>query len=71
MEKIRFLYIDAEGFDYQVLKQYPLHHFRPNFISWEHQHLSASDQVDAELYARSHCYAVWKSGINTYAYALH
>jgi len=71
MEHVRILYIDAEGFDFEVLKLFPLHAFRPNFISWEHGHLSADDVDAAELYARSHCYAVWKSGINTYAFAMH
>jgi len=71
IEDVKILIIDVEGFDFEALKLFPFHVHKPNFIAWEFGHLSPTDKVAAETFARHHCYAVWKSGINMYGFLTH
>jgi FkbM family methyltransferase len=41
------LQIDAEGFDYEVLKASEIGRYRPSFINYEHEHLSERDRQDS------------------------
>ena len=52
--------IDAEGYDYKVLLNFPLAHVRPSALIYEFMHLQREDRVAAENYLRSHCYAVFE-----------
>ncbi|BDA47050.1 hypothetical protein COCOBI_09-5050 [Coccomyxa sp. Obi] len=66
--------IDTEGFDWQVVRQLPLHHasFRPVLIGFENQHLSAGDLAAAVDFLHGHGYAVMHDSktLNTFALAM-
>ncbi|CAL8471665.1 g11207 [Coccomyxa elongata] len=66
--------IDTEGFDWQVVRQLPLHHasFRPVLIVFEHQHLSAGDLAAAVDFLHGHGYAIVHDSktLNTFALAM-
>jgi FkbM family methyltransferase len=44
VERVDVLHIDAESYDYQVLKQLDFARFRPKLILYEHRHLGAEDR---------------------------
>ena len=44
VERIDVLHIDAESYDYQVLKQIDFKRFRPKLILYEHRHLNTADR---------------------------
>ena len=43
IKKIDFIQIDAEGFDYEILKMIPLADFKVDFIMFENRHLPDQD----------------------------
>lgn len=47
VERIDVLHIDAESYDYEVLKQLDFERFRPKLILYEHRHLAADDRTAA------------------------
>ncbi len=44
IDHVDILQIDAEGYDYEVIKMFPFESFLPSFIRYEHHHLSKKDQ---------------------------
>jgi len=56
IDRIDLLVIDAEGFDWQILRQFDLSRFRPRLMMFEHQHLSAGDKASASAMIRRHGY---------------
>ena len=44
VERIDVLHIDAESYDFEILKQLDFARFRPKLILFEHKHLSAGDR---------------------------
>src|SRR5262249_15509258 len=44
INRVDVLQVDAEGFDYEILKLFPFTRFRPALIRYEHHHLSPADQ---------------------------
>ncbi|EIE21830.1 hypothetical protein COCSUDRAFT_56281 [Coccomyxa subellipsoidea C-169] len=66
--------IDTEGFDWQVLRQLPLHRasFRPVLIGFENQHLSKGDLAATSDFLHGHGYAVTHDAatFNTFALAM-
>lgn len=60
IEHVDLLQIDAEGYDYQILKQFLALDILPNVINFEFKHLNSSDQenVLSDLNARG--YSTWK-----------
>jgi FkbM family methyltransferase len=47
VEKIDFIQIDAEGYDYEILKMIPFSKYEIDFIMFENRHLSESDYKEA------------------------
>ncbi len=45
LDAVDILQIDAEGYDYEVIKLFPFEEFLPSFVRYEHLHLSKSDQA--------------------------
>jgi FkbM family methyltransferase len=41
------LQIDAEGYDYEVLKAAEIDRYKPSFINYEHEHLNERDQQES------------------------
>ena len=42
--RVDVLHVDAEGYDYEVLKLFPFDRFAPALVRYEHHHLPAADQ---------------------------
>jgi FkbM family methyltransferase len=66
-----FLQIDAEGFDYEVLKAAEIGRYRPSFINYEHEHLSKRDQQQSWRLLKGLGYNIFTHGRgDTAAYLL-
>lgn len=50
------LIIDVEGFDFEILKMFPIKYLSPSLICFEHSHLSKSDKKNAKDLIKSHDY---------------
>jgi FkbM family methyltransferase len=49
VQKIDLLHIDAEGFDYVILRQFNFTTLRPRIVLFEHKHLTAQDRRAAKI----------------------
>jgi FkbM family methyltransferase len=47
IKKIDVIFIDTEGYDFEILKLIDFHQFRPKLVVYEHMHLSQQDQNSA------------------------
>jgi FkbM family methyltransferase len=48
--RLDLLVIDAEGWDWRILRQFDIPRLRPKLILYEHQHLSAEAREEAHLF---------------------
>lgn len=64
---IDLLQIDAEGYDYEVVKIFKVDQFKPRAIIFEHTHLSEEDKISCLNHLKSHYYEVARFGPNTLA----
>ena len=64
---IDLLQIDAEGFDFEVIKMLDLRAMKPAIIHYEHFHLSPADRRAANEYLAEHGYRFWSAGLDTTA----
>jgi len=62
-----FIHIDAEGCDYEILKQIDLASKSLRAVLYEHVHLRASDQAEAEHFLKASGFAVRQLGFDTLA----
>jgi FkbM family methyltransferase len=65
--KINLLHIDAEGYDYEIIKTIPFSEIKPQMILYENKHLSQSDKAACKELLKSHGYKLIK-GKDTFAY---
>jgi FkbM family methyltransferase len=65
-----FLQIDAEGFDYEVIKMAMIDKFRPLVVNYEHEHLTDRDNVECWDYLRRQSYNLFTHQGNTTGYLL-
>lgn len=56
--KIDLIHIDAEGYDFEILRQVDLSRYRPAIIMFEHKHLSSEDLAACDRYLESRGYWV-------------
>jgi FkbM family methyltransferase len=71
MDQIDVLQIDAEGYDYQVLKTLDLRKTSPRIVQLEHGHLSPSDIDRTVQYLASNGYRILYGGHQMDTLALH
>lgn len=64
---IDLLQIDAEGYDYEVIKIFKLQQFRPRAIIFEHIHLSEDDKTSCFQHLKANNYKMASFGANTLA----
>ena len=67
VKSIDLLQIDAEGYDYEVIKMLDFGAVRPSVIHYEHRHLSNDDRIACERLLNGHGYRLHVSGIDTTA----
>ena len=68
LKKLDLLQIDAEGYDYEIIKAMGETSIRPEIIAFEPGFLSISDQVECFAFLNSLGYAVNNNGPDTVAY---
>ena len=64
---INLLHVDAEGYDYEIIKTVPFDEIKPRMILYENKHLSATDKAACKQLLKSHGYKLIKSK-DTFAY---
>ncbi|MEM6735300.1 MAG: FkbM family methyltransferase [Bacteroidota bacterium] len=63
VEILDALLIDAEGYDWKILRQLNLHRYSPRIIYFEHTHLESSEKTEA-LNQLGDLYYLFEFGIN-------
>jgi len=66
--KIDLLHIDAEGYDYEILKQIKFIHIKPRMILFENAHLIPSDLKASEDFLRENGYFIIRIEEDTFAF---
>lgn len=61
VQKINLLHIDAEGYDYEIIKMIPFHKIKPDMIFYEEKHLGPGDRVLCKNLLKSNGYKLIKS----------
>ena len=56
IQSLDLLLIDAEGWDWRILRQFDLARLQPKLILYEHQHLSSGEHSDAHDFLARHGY---------------
>lgn len=69
VKKIDLLVIDAEGYDYTILKHINFSYIRPSMIFYEHKHMSRDEQNQCHTLLRAQGYSLERQGRNTFAYS--
>jgi FkbM family methyltransferase len=69
LERVDLLQIDAEGFDFEIIKMVDFSTVRPAIIHFEHGFLSREEQEECCRYLNKHGYMVNNNDLNTLAYA--
>lgn len=67
-ESVDLLQIDAEGFDYEIIRTIDFRRMTPAIIHYEHMHLSKREQNECIEYLMDHGYRVATEFENTIAY---
>jgi FkbM family methyltransferase len=65
--KIDLLHIDAEGYDYEIIKMVPFDRIRPTMIYYESEHLKREDKLSCEKMLATHGYRLIRAK-DTFAY---
>ena len=71
VETVDLFHIDTEGFDYEILKMIDLEKISPDYIYFEHNHLSISDWKDAIAMLEGHDYQFYLDKTDTFAFKNH
>lgn len=66
--EVDMLFIDTEGYDFEILKQFNLKKNKPLVIYYEHKHLSDFDRSESWKILLKHGYKIEKGLWNTFAY---
>ena len=68
IQKLNFLIIDTEGYDFEIIKMFDFKQFKPEVILYEHAILSNKDKLSCEKYLIELGYKLFSEGGNTVAY---
>jgi FkbM family methyltransferase len=68
LERVDLLQIDAEGFDFEIIKMVDFSTVKPAIIHFEHGFLSQDEQNECARYLNKHGYMVNNNDLNTVAY---
>jgi FkbM family methyltransferase len=68
VERVDVLQVDAEGYDFQLLRLFDIPSRLPSIVNYEHRHLSRSDRNEAVELLISHGYRLAMSRCDTVAY---
>lgn len=68
IDRIDLLHIDAEGYDFEILKTFDFDLFRPAIVLYEHAHLSSVDKSQCSNYLKSKGYRLIEEGTDSIAF---
>jgi FkbM family methyltransferase len=71
LDKIDWLQIDTEGFDYEIIKMFNIEITQPDVVSYENLHLSSSDKQECKNHLKNNGYICQDFGGNTLAMKNH
>jgi FkbM family methyltransferase len=63
--RVDLLLVDAEGYDWEILRQIDFHARRPRLLIYEHYHLHASDQAQCREHLERLGYETEEEGFDT------
>jgi len=66
--KVDMIFIDTEGYDFEILKQFDLGDLRPLVVYYEHKHLCLADKNKSWDTLTEYGYNVEHDRLNTFAY---
>lgn len=66
--KVDMIFIDTEGYDFEILKQFDLKTLRPSVVYYEHKHLCLADKNKSWAMLTEQGYKVEHDRLNTFAY---
>jgi FkbM family methyltransferase len=64
---IDIIHIDAEGYDYKVLRQINFDRYKPRLVLFEHSHLRSGEIYESWKLLKSHGYKLINCGLDTLA----
>lgn len=67
IQKLNWLQIDAEGYDYEIIKMFNIEKTKPEVIAFEHSHLSPGEREECQHHLLKNNYAITFIGENTVA----
>ena len=65
---VDMIFIDTEGYDFEILKQFDLKNLRPSVVYYEHKHLSLADKNKSWAMITEQGYKLEHDRLNTFAY---
>jgi len=68
LDTVDLFHIDTEGFDYEILKMIDFGKTQPDYVYFEHQHLSIADWNEALKLLKSHGFDYFLDKTDTFAY---
>ena len=68
VKKIDLLQIDAEGYDYEIIKQLDFDSIKPKIINYEHKHLDKSNRKKCKLLLKKNGYTIFEFFPDTVAF---
>jgi len=68
IKSIDLLHIDAEGYDYEILKQIASINIKPKMILFENQHLSNADREASGDLLKKEGYSILEIAVDTFAF---
>lgn len=66
IERVDLLFIDTEGYDYEIIKQIDFKKIKPKLILFEHLHLTPQDREACESLLAEHGYRIVRSDWDTF-----
>ena len=69
VDAIDLVQIDAEGYDFEVVKSIDFSRHRPRLLVYEHYHLSPSERANCQVHLEAQGYDTLESGMDTWCLA--
>lgn len=68
LPEVNGLFVDAEGFDYNLIKMFDFSRHRPGLVLFEHQHMSRSEEDELIDRFQEMDYSIFRGDYNTLAH---
>lgn len=68
ISEINGLFIDAEGFDYNLIRMFNFKEYKPGLVMFEHQHMTETEEWELIDMFRDMGYSIFRGDYNTLAH---